>query len=809
MQADITTGLMTISDPSLPLIMSSNIGSYIYDGETDVIIQGLNFGAVQGTGIVELNTAEDGSGTGVGQTVTAWADDEITITISRGALADGTVYMIVTNDVSDTSNGYETRMQSLVPGISYDNEATGFSTFQSTLTYSHTIGSGYNRMLVVSAGTEAPDTGPVVSGVTYNGQPLTYASSMETSQNGYRAYSAIWYLLEQDLPPAGTYDVVINLTASVDILMGASISLEEVKQTAPEATASDESISSTYISTNITTLTDNTWVVDAVMCGEESAATPDGGQVERFDFGGNATAQLSGSTKPVATAGATTVGWTSLGANRMAQSVIAVAQHTYNPPPKITGGTLASDNSYVEVTFSEGVYTDTSSNPVIAADFDFDFLDNGGTATGITIDSVTNTSGGALAGGETAVRVYITVTGGIQGVETIRIKPADGASIYNSADAAMEASQQTGLMTLSIPSWYNSAWGYRIKITIDSSNVTADLNNFPYLIHIASNNGLRDSARADGFDLLFTGDDGLTKLDHEVEKYVTSTGELVAWVRIPFLSSSADTDLYLYYGNPSAADQSNATGVWDAGYKSVWHVSETPTVDTNAWDSTSNNNDGLFQGGMTTGDSVSGKIGGALDLDGFDDYISTTNTFVDPQTLTISSWFKTGIASGKKIMGFQLTQTGEGAGNFDRQVWLGTDGKLHLAAYDDNLASPDQTASPATYTDDNWHYVVGIRDDTDDTLRLYVDGSEVASVGNGKAETYTGYFRIGSWRNAGWANALDGYFPGNIDEIRISETVRTADWISTEYNNQSDASGSISVGHSVKVFLAPLEEAEL
>ncbi len=69
--------------------------------------------------------------------------------------------------------------------------------------------------------------------------------------------------------------------------------------------------------------------------------------------------------------------------------------------------------------------------------------------------------------------------------------------------------------------WYNGAWGYRIKITIDSTKVTGDLSDFPYLIHIASNAGLRDNARADGYDLLFTGDDKVTKLEHEIEEFVS------------------------------------------------------------------------------------------------------------------------------------------------------------------------------------------------------------------------------------------------------------------------------------------------
>jgi hypothetical protein len=216
----------------------------------------------------------------------------------------------------------------------------------------------------------------------------------------------------------------------------------------------------------------------------------------------------------------------------------------YNPPPRIIGEALSSGNSYVDVTFSEGVYTDTSSNPVVVGDFDYDFAANGGTATGITIDSVTNTSGGALTGGETTIRVNITVTGIPSGVETIRIKPADGVSIYNSADAAMEASQQTGLMTLNAEAaWYNGPWLHRMKITIDSTKVAGagSLTDYPLLISIASNANLAAGARSDGYDILFTSDDGTTKLDHEIEKYITGTGELVAWVKIPSLSATVDS----------------------------------------------------------------------------------------------------------------------------------------------------------------------------------------------------------------------------------------------------------------------------
>ena len=123
--------------------------------------------------------------------------------------------------------------------------------------------------------------------------------------------------------------------------------------------------------------------------------------------------------------------------------------------------------------------------------------------------------------------------------------------------------------------WYNTDWQYRKKITIDNTKVTATLANFPLLVSITDAD-IKAAARADGFDILFTDDDETTKLDHEIEKWDNGTGELVAWVRITSLPDTVDKDIYLYYGNPSAADQQNAAGVWSNGYVGVWHLKEDP-----------------------------------------------------------------------------------------------------------------------------------------------------------------------------------------------------------------------------------------
>jgi hypothetical protein len=124
--------------------------------------------------------------------------------------------------------------------------------------------------------------------------------------------------------------------------------------------------------------------------------------------------------------------------------------------------------------------------------------------------------------------------------------------------------------TAGAQSWYDSDWSYRKKITIDNTKVSTvastNLTNFPVLINRTdvdwkdtANSG--QVAQADGGDILFTSSNGTTKLDHEIEFYDEATGELIAWVEVPTVNGTSDTDIYIYYGNDTGVtNQWNITG---------------------------------------------------------------------------------------------------------------------------------------------------------------------------------------------------------------------------------------------------------
>ncbi|KKL90129.1 hypothetical protein LCGC14_1907780, partial [marine sediment metagenome] len=470
--------------------------------------------------------------------------------------------------------------------------------------------------------------------------------------------------------------------------------------------------------------------------------------------------------------------------------------------PTIDSGVLALDNSYVDVTFSEGVYG-AAAGILQVSDFALIFAQNAGSATGANITNVTQNDGvTALTGGETIIRVHLSITGSPDGLETVEIKPAGGASIYDAAGNAALATETTGALTLAVGGWYNGSWAHRIKITIDSAKVSGagSLTNYPMLISIASNADIASSGRTDGFDILFTSDDGTSKLDHEIEKYDNATGELVVWVRIPSLSATVDTDIYIYYGNPSAADQSNAAGVWDTGFQGVWHLKETD-IDGGAGDikDSSSNLNNITTFGMDNTNQIPGKIAGSFDLDGIDDLFSVDNSVdkFETQPLSVSFWMNVGHLPSTPSVGRDVYLGGK-MNSSTPHSWLFFIDDGSANALEDHLYfrtwntidTQKSTYTGAVIAIGSWYYVTGTIDAGGNML-LYVDGVQQAPTPTLPGSMADSDKPLDMGEILGWE--LDG----NIDELRISSSVRSADWVITDYNTQFDPAGTITVGSEV------------
>jgi len=117
-----------------------------------------------------------------------------------------------------------------------------------------------------------------------------------------------------------------------------------------------------------------------------------------------------------------------------------------------------------------------------------------------------------------------------------------------------------------------TAWKYRQQITFNNTaanlGATPDtLINFPVLVELTSSNFNFSQAQSSGQDIRFTKSDGTTPLSYEIESWNSSSQIAYIWVNVPEIDANTTTDsIYMYYGDTSATDAQNKTGVWNTGY---------------------------------------------------------------------------------------------------------------------------------------------------------------------------------------------------------------------------------------------------
>ncbi len=357
-----------------------------------------------------------------------------------------------------------------------------------------------------------------------------------------------------------------------------------------------------------------------------------------------------------------------------------------------------------------------------------------------------------------------------------------------------------------VKAWYSdTSWLYRKSFVIDHTKVSGgvDLVNFPVLISLTDADLKYSShggkvGKTDGTDILVTASNGSTKLDHEIEYYASSTGQLILWVRVPTLLAASDTTLYLYYGNAAATDQQNKNGVWNSNYKGVWHLGEGYSTASNFYkDSTSNNKDGTLTDANSNSVSMTGKIGNAFDFSADADYIDTgiISALASSTTGTLSAWmYRSAVGDSA---GFGMIGKSDMWGRFNLN-WQ-NDGNIYNQAENFSLGSGSSYPSYAANVS-GWHHVVMAYDGGQsglNRLQVYFDGVlQTLSSGNiDPATALPGSHNLSAFRfGADTNDGVDRFWGGAIDEGRVAANTLSAGWVATEYNNQSSPSAFYAVG---------------
>ncbi|MGZ3879238.1 MAG: MBG domain-containing protein, partial [Mucilaginibacter sp.] len=201
----------------------------------------------------------------------------------------------------------------------------------------------------------------------------------------------------------------------------------------------------------------------------------------------------------------------------------------------------------------------------------------------------------------------------------------------------------------------------------------------------------------------------------------------------------------------------------------------------NANDVSGSGNNGTTQNGPTLTSDRYNASNSAYTFNGTNQSITTNTKFSNPQTFTISVWFKTTSNAGGYLVGFGDQQTGLSA-NYDRFIYMTSGGQLWFGMYPANTTHTISTT--AAYNDGNWHHAVATFSTTNGSS-LYVDGSLQASDANmnaGLNYTNGGYWRVGYDNLTNWQNQPSSfYFNGTLDDISVSTTEMTAAQVATLY----------------------------
>lgn len=322
------------------------------------------------------------------------------------------------------------------------------------------------------------------------------------------------------------------------------------------------------------------------------------------------------------------------------------------------------------------------------------------------------------------------------------------------------------------------AWSNNYSITIDHTKVrNSDQTNFPVLfwgkypaLRTVVNGGQATSA----FDIIFASDSaGASPLAFERVLLDSTTGLCVFWVKIPTLSYTVDTTIYILVGNSAVTtDQQNKAGVWSNGWVQRAHLQGDSLDSLGSYNGTDTS---------VTHATTGGKIGGQTTFNGSSSQVSLgANAALSPASFTMSAWINPAALSNaySSIISAETSGTTNGF-----TLMVKSTGKLalYLIINGSTFIQYDGSGLLSVPTNSWTHFTVTY-DGPTKTLTGFLNGDlDKSVVGTGATYTQaTGAVLVGSSLVAGRV------FNGAIEEQGIANVVRSQDWIQTEVNNQSN-----------------------
>jgi len=374
---------------------------------------------------------------------------------------------------------------------------------------------------------------------------------------------------------------------------------------------------------------------------------------------------------------------------------------------------------------------------------------------------------------------------------------AGTSTIYTNSTSAM--------VSVDALNWL-AGWDNRVKITVNSSDIDEELLDFPVLVYLSnSSSGENDADVSFIFDELgnnrkkiaVTTSDATTQCYVEIERWDDSSEKAWLWVKIPNISNTTDTTLYLYYNKDKADNTAyiddtasgNSTKVWDSNFKTVLHLNQSPSgLSDDIKDSTPYANHGTSEGSMNSTDLVDTVIGKGLEFDEIDDLIrvpNSTSLSFNKSSGTCELWINWAnatdgdhqivMASSNRFTpgandGFEWASQGDGDHFF--YPWGGDGNNYNLG--------------PNPFTNGVWHHLAVTYLYTTREVEIYIDAVNMSFTTENVPTYWTQLANASDWLWGGNPDRPTRYFDGIFDEIRIHSETKSDAWIKASYESGRD-----------------------
>ena len=143
--------------------------------------------------------------------------------------------------------------------IAFDDATSSQVDASNTLTWSHTVAAGSNKILIAAVAAEdnADATHNKVSSVTFNGESFTKIRNDETTASN-NDNCELWYLLN---PTSTAANIVVTWAGSVEGGIGMVMGFTGVDQTAPDASNGGSAVAPSSVDPSVVSIVDNSLIV--------------------------------------------------------------------------------------------------------------------------------------------------------------------------------------------------------------------------------------------------------------------------------------------------------------------------------------------------------------------------------------------------------------------------------------------------------------------------------------------------------------------------------------------------------------------